>query len=226
MAKSKEKSLALALRMKGNSIKEIASQLNVSVGSVSLWCRNVMLSDDQQTQLKNRVTDPFYGKKGTYLRSIKRDLDNKIEQLKQEGILEVGNLSKREVFLIGIALYWGEGFKKDHQVGFATSDPYMAQFFIKWLDLCWNIKRQDIILRVTANISYMNEIRLLEQYWSDKLGVPVTSFTKPFFQNVQWKKMYDNRNEYHGVIRIKVRRSVDLLRKMHGYVEALRLYNT
>ncbi len=44
MAKSREKQLARVLRREGKSIREIASVLKVSKGSISLWCRDIVLS--------------------------------------------------------------------------------------------------------------------------------------------------------------------------------------
>jgi len=135
----------------------------------------------------------------------------------------VSGLSKREIFLIDIALYWGEGFKKDRQVGFANIDEKMIKFFIYWLKNCFNITYKDLIIRVTANEAYKNRIRNLELYWSAELHIPLHQFSKPFFQRSIWKKQYDNDKEYHGVLRIKVRKSANLLRKIYGYIEGVSL---
>lgn len=223
MAKSKEKLRARFFRKKGQSIKEIAKKLKVSPGSVSVWCRDIELTPSQITTLQKRMLDVNYGNRNNYLKKIKEETNKKILQLKKEGLKEIGNLSKREIFLIGIALYWSEGFKKDHQVGFATSDSNMAKFFIRWLNLSFKITNKDFIFRVTANISYKNKIRNLENYWSKKLDTSLDQFSKPFFQKSLWKKEYENKDEYHGVIRIKVRRSIDLLRKIYGYIEGIAL---
>lgn len=220
MAKSKERLQARKLRTKGESIKKIANLLQISVASVSNWCRDIELTSEQKINLSKRVTDPYYGKKADYLEKKKKEFREKVNNLKQKGIEEIAKLSKREIFLIGIALYWGEGFKKDHQMGFANIDEKMIKFFIYWLKTSFNISSKDLIIRVTANESYKKRVRQLEQYWSSQLHIPLTQFSKPFFQKSIWKKQYHN-NEYHGVLRIKVRRSVDLLRKIYGYIEGL-----
>lgn len=221
MAKSKKRLESRKLRTQGESIKEIAKILSVSPGSVSVWCRDIQLSQEQVFNLQQRMHDPYYGRRHNYLNEKKEKLNNKIETLKQVGIKEIGRLTKREIFLIGVALYWGEGFKKDHQVGFATSDINMGRFFIFWLKKCFHIEKKDLILRITANISYLKKIQDLEKYWAVKLKINQKSFSKPFFQNSKWKKKYENRDDYHGVIRIKVRRSVDLLRKIYGFIEGV-----
>lgn len=223
MAKSEQKLKARKIRKEGESIKKIAKLLNVSVGSVSMWCRDIYLTEEQIKKLSLRVTDPYYGRKKKYLEKIKRRTNLKINRLKKQGIKEIGKLTKRDILMIGIALYWGEGFKKDHQVGLATSDTKMAKFFIFWLKKCFDISKRDLILRITANSSYKEKIMEIEKYWSQELNVPINNFSKPFFQQIVWKKEYENKNEYHGVLRIKVRKSQDFLRKISGYIEGLSL---
>lgn len=226
MAKSREKLKARELRQNGRSIKDIAKVLHVSVGSVSSWCDDIKLTEEQSSRLQLRVTDPSYGKKAAYIQKVKERTQRKIHELKFLGRKEIGNLTKREVFLVGVALYWGEGFKKDHQVGFATSDPRMGKFFVKWLESCFGIKKEQLIFRVTANGLYKDRIKDLEQFWSDQLDVSINHFSKPFFQNVKWQKSYENTSDYHGVIRIRVRKSMDFLRKITGYIEGVALNPT
>ena len=135
MAKSKEKIKARKLRKKGESIKKIANLLHVSVSTASLWCRDVELTDKQIENLRRRQTDPFYGKRLDYYLKKKKEFSSKLLNLKNEGIESIGSLSKREIFLIGVALYWGEGFKKDSLAGLATLDINIAKFFIFWLNM-------------------------------------------------------------------------------------------
>lgn len=223
MAKSKEKIKARKLRRKGESIKKIAKLVRVSVSTASLWCRDIELTNIQVENLRKRQTDPLYGKRLDYYLKKKKEFSLKLLDLKNEGIESIGKLSKREIFLIGIALYWGEGFKKDSLVGLATLDINIAKFFIFWLKKSFDIESKDLLLRVTANISYKSKIKDLEKYWSKELNIPVNQFSKPFFQKTIWKKEYENKENYHGVLRIRVRRSIDLLRKIYGYIEGISL---
>src|SRR3989344_369808 len=159
MAKSKEKLEARKLRRLGQSIKEIAKNLNISVGSVSSWCKDIELTRNQILNLQKRRTDPFYGKKLDYFLRKKKEFEEKVFNLKQEGIREIKQLTQRAIFLIGVALYWAEGFKKDHQVGFANIDVNMIKFFLYWLKVSFNISNTDLIFRLTANESYKEKIR-------------------------------------------------------------------
>ena len=223
MAKTIQRLKARELRKGGESIKVIAKLLEVSPSSASTWCKDIKLTEEQVTLLEKRARDPHYGRRLSYSLAQQKKRLNKIKRLKKEGIKEVGRIENRELFLTGIALYWAEGFKKDSQAGFANSDPAMIKFFLKWLKDCFGYLEGDLIFRVTVNKSHENRIKEIENYWSSMVNVSVSSFQKPFYQNVVWKKVYENPNEYFGVLRIKVRKSTDFLRKIHGWIEGLRL---
>jgi len=154
-------------------------------------------------------------------RTVKRLLHEK--ELFDQGVVDIGKLTSRELFLVGIALYWAEGFKHPDEstLGLATLDPKMAKFYVYWLVKSLGIKRDDLLFRVTANEAYENKVHEMEKYWTELLGVDLSQFRKPFFQKVKQIKVYANSDNYHGVIRIGVRRGLDLLRKMRGWMAGL-----
>lgn len=151
-------------------------------------------------------------------------IKKKIASLLAQGSAEIGLLSYRELFIAGIMLYWAEGFKHPGEsgLGFATSDPKMAKFYLQWIKKCLGVQENELRLRVTANISHKNRINEIEHYWSNYLHLSPDQFTKPFYQKSNWKKQYKNFHEYHGVIRIHVSRSLDMLRKMRGWLEGVK----
>lgn len=223
MAKSQQRLMAIELRKQGRSIKSIAKELLVSPGSVSVWCRDVKLTKRQIEKLEHNGNDPKYGRRlenSTKQREIALE---KTERLKQEGINEVGSLSKRDLFMVGIALYWAEGFKKDSQVGLGSSDPHMILMFVRWLRECFGYSLDDLLVRVTVNEAHKYRITQITEYWSNVLGLATNEFRKPFFQHVKWKKEYANPEEYYGVLRVRVRKSKDLLRKTLGMIEGLKV---
>ncbi len=222
MAKSEKKLRARVLRRDGQSIKSIARDLDVSQGSVSLWCRDIALSDEQLKILETNSKDPYYGKR--LQNSLKQQgiRTEKTERLKREGIEEVGELTKRELLLVGIALYWAEGYKKDSQVGLGSSDPKMMQLYVRWLKECFNYSINDLMFRVTVNESHEYRIDKIVTYWADLFGIDESNFQKSFYQKAKWQKSYDHPEEYFGVLRIRVRKSSDFLRKIHGYIAGLK----
>lgn len=221
MAKSLEKQKARKLRRGGLSIKKIASKLDVSQSSVSLWCRDVKLTPKQIARLEKNAHDPLYGKRLDYALKQQKIRLIKTQKLMRVGVKDIGSITRRELFLIGVALYWAEGFKKDSQAGFANSNPKMISLFLRWIDECCGFNKNDLALRVTLNSSHKYRAEEIQDYWSKITGIDREYFQKPYYQNVIWKKIYENPNNYYGVLRIKVRRSTDFLRKINGWIEGL-----
>lgn len=221
MAKSVLRMEARQLRNKGLGIKTIAHTLSVSSSSVSLWCRDITLSPEQIKVLEVRSHDPRYGRRLEYTQKLMEIKNKKIIDLLEQGKKEIGTITKRERFVAGVALYWAEGFKKDNLVGFSNSDPAMVMVFMRWLHLC-GVAKDRLKYRVGVNEAYRDKIEEIERYWRNTLGVNKTQFQKPFFQKVQWKKIYDNPDAYHGVLRVRVSKSTDFLRKIHGWIEGLK----
>jgi len=223
MAKSKLRLQARELRQKGIGIKTIALKLNVSSSTVSLWCRSVVLSPELMRQLESNAHNPYFGGRGEYLRKQKKKMVEKLENLRKLGVSEVAILSPRELFIAGVALYWAEGFKKDNLVGFSNSDPSMIRFIVRWFQEVCGIEKTRLRFRLALNESYKDKAEDVERYWQNFLNIDSDQFQKTFFQKVKWQKVYDNPDEYHGVLRVRVSRSVDLLRKIQGQIEGLRM---
>ena len=124
--KYEEKLLAIKLRRKGFSYKEIGERIKVSKSTLSLWCRDVALTSQQAIRLANKKLSG--GEKGRLI-GAKRQQQTRLKRTKKllsVGKKEVGRLSKRERFIAGIALYAGDGLKGDKNVGFANSNSVIV----------------------------------------------------------------------------------------------------
>jgi len=222
MAKSAQRIEARRLRRRGYSINEIARRVGFSKRTISRWCRDIELNKRQKQILWSRSKARFNEGFRKYCEEKRLKTKEKIERLKQEGIDEVGKLTERELFIAGVSLYWAEGFKKDMRMGFANSDSEMIRVFIKWLRESLKIEARDISLSVGLNISYKNKTREIESYWSKQTGISKSQFKKPFYQKTKWKKIFEKQDDYHGVLRVRVAKSLDLLRKIYGNIEGLK----
>jgi len=224
MAKSKEKLRAREYRRRGEAITNIAEKLRVSASTVSLWCRDIQLTDDQIKVLSQHSKDPYFGKRLAYITRIQQKTQEKIERFMSQGKIDIGNYTRRDLFISGVCLYWAEGFKKDNLVGIANSDSRMIRLLITWLKECCDVNYSQLKARVGVNQMYSKDVQRIESYWIRETGIPQEQFQKPYIQRVQWKKNYENPLMYHGVLRIRVGRSTDLLRKILGWIDAMSEY--
>jgi|SRR3989344_3711227 len=219
--KLKEYEQAIILRKRGQSVKKIANSLKISVSTASLWSKEVLLTEKQKEKLKNRKV------RISHLRRLasKSHLEKivRVKHLFKSAKSEIQILNDQELFLIGIALYWAEGFKsmKEGRLGFCNSDPKMIKFMIKWFRKALKIKSEDFILRTEFNESHKDRTEEIKFFWSKVTELSLDQFEKPFYHRSIWLREYPNREKYFGVLRIRIRRSSELLNKMRGWIDGL-----
>jgi len=221
MAKFKEKIKAQELRKQGQSIKEIARKLDVSKSSASVWCRDIELTKKQIARLDERKLKGGYKGRLKGAKIQREKYMKKVEKLEKEGFNQIRRLSKKDILIAGIALYWGEGNRKWHISGFGNSDPRMIVFMIFWFRNILGINKDRLSLRVGINQIHKNRIKIVERYWSEVTGIPKNQFTKTILQKVKNKKIYKNHNNHYGTLHIRIRKSSDLQHKIHGLINAL-----
>lgn len=225
MAKILEQEKARRLRKEGESIKRIAQKLDLSSSSVSYWCRDIILTSEQVDRLQQRQRGEAlkavlkYGEKKRALRIEKE------KTLAETGKNDVGKLNRRELFLVGLALYWGEGYKSGNgELGFTNSNPDMIRFILKWFQDIFGIAKKDFILRVSVNSQHSSRVEVIQKFWSDTTGVPLSQFSKISLIKVSARKIYTNTNQHWGTLRVKVRRGTDLRRRILGSIEAFKSF--
>lgn len=223
MAKIREKEKAVVLRHKGFGIKEIARQLAVSKSTVSYWCRDIPLSLQQINTLQKRSGAHALT---ALLKASERKRSHRLAQTVIEnatGKKDVGQITSRDYLMVGLGLYWGEGYKRgSEELGFTNSDPQMILFFIRFLRIVYHIDIDRLIARISINNLHKNRASDVLSYWSQLTTIPFSQFTKTSFIKTQSKKQYKNHANHYGTLRIKVRRGSSLRRRILGSLETLK----
>ena len=141
----------------------------------------------------------------------------------ERGARDVGTLSQRDLFLLGLALYWGEGYKNgNEECGLTNSDPAIITTFIEWLRRIYAIPSTDLILRVSVNETHRHRVQIIEKYWSQMTGVPLSQFTSTSLIKARSKKAYADAESHFGTLRVKVRRGTALRRRIMGSIGILK----
>ncbi len=227
LAKNQEKNKAIELRKQGLSYREILEQVPVAKSSLSLWLKNVKLAENQ----KQRLTEK---KLASARRGAQKMKDIRIaltKVIKDKARKEIRKLSKRELFLIGVALYWAEGSKEKNnrpggRVVFSNSDPNMVNIFLKWLLEIIKLSREKIYLNIVLHETSSHRIAEVRKYWLEKTGFPEENFKKIYFKknkiNIKRKNIGMN---YFGLIRLSVKKSSFLNRQIQGWIEGIYQYS-
>jgi len=147
--------------------------------------------------------------------------------IKSEAKREVAKISDRELWLIGVALYWAEGSKeKEHNIGqgviFSNSDFSMIKVFLKWLKESIKIGEENIKYEIYIHENLRDEVRKVKQYWSMVTNAPLKEFKRIYFKKNKISTKRKNIAEnYYGQLRIRVNKSTNLNRKIAGWIEGM-----
>lgn len=221
--KSNEKTKAIRLRKQGKTYNEILEVVPVAKSTLSLWLREVGLSKGQ----KQRLTAKKHAAQlrgGARKRAIREESTRLIFS---ECKKDINSLSKRELFLLGVALYWAEGSKqKMHSpsvgIDFANSDPEMIRLFLSWLQEIAQVPESDIKLTIHLHKNHMHRYEEVIKYWLQVTRLPKEIVTKPIIKkhNPQTRRK-NTGDDYFGLVSIYVRKSTNLNRRIMGWIYAI-----
>lgn len=223
MAKPIIKEKARALRKKGLSIGEVSVKLNQPKSTVSYWCKNISLSDKQIQNIEERHKSNSIAillSASEKQRKLRMQREKEIQDSARE---RLGVLSDRDVYILGLGLYWGEGYKYEHsEFGFTNSDPEMILSYLVWLERVFNVKKDEVICRVSINSLHTHRLSVVEKYWQDLIGISAHQFSKPSIINSKPKKIFQNNDKYFGTLRVKVRKGSELRHQVLASLEAIK----
>jgi transcriptional regulator with XRE-family HTH domain len=162
-----EQGRARELRAQSWTLQEIADELGVGKGSVSVWVRDVEFAPRPRSAARRRGPSVLQQRKAA-----------EIAGLLEEGRTRIGSLSEREFLIAGAALYAGEGAKTDGTVKFANCDPRMIHFFCAWLRRFFEVDESR--LRVNLYLHEGLDLQDAVRFWTELTGIPAAQFTKPY----------------------------------------------
>ncbi len=108
--------------------------------------------------------------------------------------------------MLGVGLYWGEGYKNGNsEFGFTNSDPEMIKVYLRILRDIYNIKDEQLVLKININKLFIDNQSTIEKYWQKITKISKQQFTRTTVIQSKLNKKY-NIDGYKGTIRIKVKR--------------------
>lgn len=221
-AKDDMRAKARELRGQGLDYKRIAAELGVSKSSVSLWVRDLprpeRLSYEECRKRQDAAVAAYWAaerpRREAYRESIKATASHELKRL-----------THREILIAGAIAYWCEGAKNKpgrprcDRVIFTNSDPAMIRFFIRFLDVA-GVERKDLVHRL--QIHETADVEAAQRYWLEVTGADPAQFRRPSLKRHKPATNRTNVGEnYHGCLRIEVRRSLELFQRIEGWAQAV-----
>ncbi len=216
--------------MQGKSYTEINKLLGVPKSTLSGWFSELILSESARNRIKQLVREKSVESLIKRNKAQTSEAIKRVRLIRQESAKDIRKLSKSNLFYIGIALYWAEGYKRAiikngrertyHPISMTNSDPYLIRIFIKFLTEYCHVPKHKLkgSLRLYKHI---NEKKALE-YWSGVTGIPVKNFGKAYFgvsRSSMGKRPF-NRLPF-GTIQVRVS-DTRLFHRIIGWIEALK----
>lgn len=221
MAKSLLRLEARQLRREGVSLREIAQKISISKSTVSVWIRDIVLTREQIEKLRQselRGAEIGRQKSAEIRRKIRK---NTLNQHYISGAQMLPTITRRDLLMIGLALYWGEGSKKNGQLQFCNSDPKVIQFLLLWLQKCFDIPKEHFTCWVGINEIHIKREDIVKRYWSEITKIPLNQFRNTSYKRVENKKIYENFEEHYGTLFIRVVKPFIIYHQILGMIEAL-----
>ncbi|MGO8958475.1 MAG: helix-turn-helix domain-containing protein [Streptosporangiaceae bacterium] len=219
-AKDELRARARDLRASGHTYDEIASELGVSKGSVSLWVRDQPRTGRlSYAEFRKRNADGVaaYWDAQRELRAARRQV------VCDEAAAQIGTLTDREILIAGSVAYWCEGSKSKSycprdRVVFINSDPGLILLFLRFLAAV-GVAPDRLICQV--HIHESADVEAAQRFWRDVTGVPADQFRRPLLKRHNPKTVRKNTGEqYRGCLRIEVRRGAYIYRQIEGWAAA------
>ncbi|MFE2703188.1 hypothetical protein ACWELV_03310 [Streptomyces mirabilis] len=213
-AKDDLRDKARELRLQGWTYDQIQMELGCSKGSISLWVRDLPKPERRDPSEQAKLASQ---KRWEHELAVR---DEERQKTKAAAAAEIGTLSDRELFLVGVGMYWAEGSKdkpydRRENVTFVNSDPGMIETFLRWLDLL-GVERDRV--RYCVMIHESADVAGAEQYWANLVGADRSAFNKTTIKKHNPKTVRKNVGaSYRGCLTIKVRQSADLYRRIEGW---------
>lgn len=215
MARLQDHQKALELRKQAMSYSQIKAVLKVSKSTLSVWLKDYPLSKERIRELRGNSE-----RRIERFRQTMREKRNvrlaEVYEIQKKVIIP---LSKRELLIAGLMLYWGEGTK--YGTGtllLANTDPSMIKFFIRWLNQSFGIPKNK--LKVRLHLYKDMDVKEELNYWSTELKIPVLQFSPPYIKKTSSKRINHKGGFGHGTCNIGIN-SVSLKEKVLMSVKAI-----
>lgn len=203
--KTAERTEARRLRqVEGLSVGDITRRLGVSKSSVSLWVRDLPLTEDQRARLT--AENARHG----------RQLRGAAENARRSRIARVrwqdeGRERARRgdpLFAAGCMLYWGEGRKTRNAAQITNSDPEVLRFFVNFLRCQFAVEDDRFAVSCSLFADHLAEQGRIERFWLETLGLPETCLRKSMV-NVYSKYSQKKRRNMlpYGTCKVTVNRT-------------------
>ncbi len=137
----------------------------------------------------------------------------------------INKLSKRDLQMLGIGLYIGEGSKTIESVRIINSDPRVIKLGLHWLAVCFGVKPKNLV--IALHLYSDSQIEEVSKFWLELTKIPKNNLMTPQIDRRIDKSDRKRNSLPHGTAHIRVvargdkNKGVHLFRKIDGLMSAV-----
>jgi hypothetical protein len=197
MTKDNLRLKAIELRKKGYSYSYIKSQISVSKGTLSEWLSAVpyKANEEMLSKMKKARDASAFAKKQSKQESF--------DKAKIEGEKDIGTLSTRDFFMLGIGLYLGEGAKTGEDIRIINSNPAIIYLAIAWFKRSCGLS--DEHFRIRLHLYPDSNVDECLSFWSKTTNIHISRFYKTQIDLRKDKKLSNKAKLPYGTAHLSVR---------------------
>jgi hypothetical protein len=223
-AKDDLREKALALRRDGRTVPHIAEALGVSRSTAYLWVRHLPLdatierAHERRSEHSKRVAEARW-------EPLRKARDAERDAVRAEAAALVGDLSRRDLLLLGAVAYWCEGAKEkpwrptSMNLQFINSDEVLIRLFLRFVEALGVSRRS---LRYRVSIHESADAAAATRSWAEVVGVPAEHFQRATLKSHNPSTVRHNVGDsYRGCLTIYVPKSVKLYWIVEGVMQGI-----
>lgn len=166
---------AILLRSKGFSQNEIRRRIPIAHGTVSRWCRDVILTQKQKERLiRKRNNNPFI----RYLKQQAFQSRKEARIWAKEQVSKILFDENKSLLIAGAMLYWAEGSKLESRNGieFTNTDPKIITLMMRFFREMLSVPEDKF--KIIIRISDRGDEEKAKTYWSKVTNVSRRNFRR------------------------------------------------
>lgn len=212
------KKRAIYLRKKGYSYNMITEKTGMSKSTLCCWLKEIPFTPNKFVLARI--------KEGTRLSAQTRN-DEKIRGInvaRENARKELGILTRRDLWLLGIGLYIGEGSKVYETIRIVNSDPEVIKLAVAWFQTICGLSKKNITMAV--HLYPDSDTKASLKYWLKITGLPKAQVRKTQIDKRPNKSEKKRQHLPYGTVHLRVVSNgnpnfgVRLHRKINGWIQS------
>lgn len=206
--------LAIKLRRKGLSYREISEKLDIPKSTLNGWFKDLVWS----REIKKRLTEKAIRTSRKRIRKVIKSNRDRWEKwragFREEAKKEFKSLKDNSLFIAGVMLYWGEGDQnKKYPVRLTNVNHRMVALFKKFLLKICKVKKEDLYLSLFIYPDIKEEN--CKKFWENKTSIEKFDKVQVIYGKHPTKRLEN------GICSIRVKKSIGLKEKILVWINLL-----